>query len=103
MSDKVTEQIEDEVNKLKSKVAERLKETEEIADLEGGLEKRSSGLVRTTEEHQQVSSDTRRRLFYKWAKYTIILALIIGLLVWIVFKPILKPIFEFIYAKIFGK
>ncbi|WUR03489.1 uncharacterized protein VNE69_05081 [Vairimorpha necatrix] len=101
MSDDLADKIEDEVNALKSKVADRLKETEDLADLEGGLHKKSSGLVKTTEEHQQTSQETRRRMFIKWAKYTIILVLVIGLLVWLVFGPILKPILSSICNKIF--
>lgn len=101
MSDSVADKIEEEVNALKNKVADRLKETEDLADLEGGLQKKSSGLVKTTEEHQQTSRETRNRLFFKWAKYTLILVVVIGLLIWLVFGPILKPLFSLICNKLF--
>lgn len=92
MSDEVTRKIESEVGGLKSKLQDRLKETEDIGDLESGLEKQTFKLKKTTEEHQTVSRDTKRKMWWKYAKWMALICVVIGLLGWIVFKPVYRAI-----------
>lgn len=92
MGDEVSKKIEQEVGGLKNKLQDRLKETEEIGDLESGLQKQSHKLTKTTEEHQEVSRETRNKMWLKYAKWTAIAVIIIGLLAWFVIKPIFNAL-----------
>ncbi|EQB61328.1 synaptobrevin-related protein [Vairimorpha apis BRL 01] len=95
MSDEVTKKIESEIGGLKGKLQDRLKETEDINDLESGLEKQTFKLKKTTEEHQTISRDTKMKMWWKYAKWVAIGCIIIGLLGWIVLKPLYKTIRNF--------
>jgi type VI protein secretion system component VasF len=90
MSDEVSKKIEQEVGGLKDKLQDRLKETEEIGDLESGLQKQSHKLNKTTEEHQDISRETRNRMWFKYAKWTALIVILCLLLAWFVIKPIIN-------------
>lgn len=92
MSDDVSKKIEQEVGGLKGKLQDRLKETEEIGDLESGLQKQSHKLTKTTEEHQNVSRETRNRMWLKYAKWVILIVVLCALLGWFVIKPIIGAV-----------
>ncbi|EOB11647.1 synaptobrevin-related protein [Nosema bombycis CQ1] len=92
MGDEVTKKIEQEVKETQDKLKDRLRETEELGDMEKGLQKQTFGLKKTTEEHQEISRGVKWKMFFKYALWIVIGLAIIGLLFMIFIRPLLKGI-----------
>lgn len=96
MSDEVTKKIETEVAGLQDKLKDRLKQTEELGDLEQGLKKQTFSLEKTTEEHQSVSRETRNKMWWKYAKWVALIVIVIGLLALIFVRPLISSLMSLI-------
>ncbi|KAH9412307.1 hypothetical protein HK407_01g02020 [Ordospora pajunii] len=80
MADSITNEIETEIQELQDVLKDELMKQRELADVEEGLLEQTFTLEKTTEEHREVASATKAKMFWKNFKYFIVGATAGGLI-----------------------
>ena len=72
MADDITNEIEGEIEELQDVLKDELRKQRELADVEEGLLEQTFTLEKTTEQHREVASATKAKMFWKNFKYLIV-------------------------------
>lgn len=88
--DVLVEQVENELDRLQDQLKDRLKQANDLSDLNKHVMTSSLTIEKHTEKLEKTSTKVKWKWLLQYMKWTIILVLIIFLLLFILYKAFIK-------------
>lgn len=86
----LTQKVDTELIGLQNNLKDRLKETNELGDLNQSVFKNTLSLEKHTAQLEKTSVLVKYKWMWEYAKWMIIAVIVIGLLVWIAYRMLMK-------------